>query len=181
MHFSVRARAQNALFRRVRFSSPAQTRRHLTQRRILCRRPHVKAHSVPGNSRKTALCTHRLTENRTLHRRCHRDVTEGRILGGRRHGEAHFACGPHQRAHSACGRWLRRERVFAGLCTLLRSHGRSRGRAGPRVPRHRGPHGPRDARALGPEVHATGAVTQPPTHTNSRSLSNWIVHVACSR
>ena len=30
---------------------------------------------------------------------------------------------------------------------------------------------PRDARALGPEAHATGAVTPPPTHTGSRSLS----------
>ena len=29
---------------------------------------------------------------------------------------------------------------------------------------------PRDARALGPEAHAAGAVTQPPTHTSSRSL-----------
>ena len=31
-------------------------------------------------------------------------------------------------------------------------------------------HGPRDARVLGPEAHAAGAVTQPPTHTSSRSL-----------
>ena len=35
MRFSVRRRLQNALFRRVRFSSPAQTRRRLTQKRIL--------------------------------------------------------------------------------------------------------------------------------------------------
>ena len=33
-----------------------------------------------------------------------------------------------------------------------------------------GPMAPRDARALGPEAHATGTVTQPPTHTSSRSL-----------
>ena len=46
----------------------------------------------------------------------------------------------------------------------------SRDRAVSRVPRHRRPHGPRDAKALGPEAHATGTVTQPPTHTNSRSL-----------
>ena len=167
MHFSVRDRAQNALFRRVRFSSPAQTWSHLTQRRILRRRPHGKPHSATVTSRKTALCNRHLTENRTL--------------DGRRHGKAHFACGPHQRAHFACGRWLRREAIFADLCTLLHTHGRSRDRAGSWVPRHRRPHGPRDARALGPEAHATGAVTQPPTHTNSRSLSNWIVHVACSR
>ncbi len=64
----------------------------------------------------------------------------------------------------------RREAIFADLCTLLHTHGRSRDRAGPRVPRHRRPHGPRDARTLRPEAHAAGAVTQPPTHTSSRSL-----------
>ena len=55
MRFSVRGRAQNALFRRVRFSSPAQTSAYLTQRRILRRRPHVKAQSAPATSRKGAL------------------------------------------------------------------------------------------------------------------------------
>ena len=58
---------------------------------------------------------------------------------------------------------------FADLCTLLRHHGRSRDRAGLRVPRHQRPHGPRDARALGPEAHAARAVTQLPSHTDSRS------------
>ena len=47
---------QNALFRRVRFSSPAQTWSHLTQRRILRRRSHVKAQSATATSRKGALC-----------------------------------------------------------------------------------------------------------------------------
>ncbi len=55
MRFSVTSPAQNALFRRVRFSSPAQTWSHLTQRRILRRRSHVKAHSAPAVSRKGAL------------------------------------------------------------------------------------------------------------------------------
>ena len=96
VRFSVRVWSQNALFRRVRFSSPAQTWSHLTQRRILRRRPHVKAQSGGVT----------LTQKRILHRR--------------RHGEAHFACGPHQKAHSACERWLRREAIFADLCTLLR-------------------------------------------------------------
>ena len=63
-----------------------------------------------------------------------------------------------------------REVILANLCTLLRSHGRSRDRVGLGAPRHRRPHDPRDARALGPEAHAAGAVTQPPTYTNSRSL-----------
>ena len=66
MRFSVRVRTQNALFRRVRFSSPAQTWSHLTQRRILRRRSHVKAQSAPATSRKGALCTPDLTEKRTL-------------------------------------------------------------------------------------------------------------------
>ena len=88
-----------------------------------------------------------------------------------------LSCGLHQRAHSACERWLRREPIFADLCTLLHTHGRSRDRAGPRVPRHRRPHGPRDARTLGPEAHAAGAVTQPPTHTSSRSLPFWTLAI----
>ena len=65
---------------------------------------------------------------------------------------------------------LCREAILANLCTLLRSHGRSRDRVGLGAPRHRRPHDPRDARALGPEAHAAGAVTQPLTYTNSRSL-----------
>ena len=36
----------------------------------------------------------------------------------------------------------RGEAVLVNLCTLLRPHGRSRDRAGPRVPRRRRPHGP---------------------------------------
>ena len=176
MHFSVRVRSQNALFRRVRFSSPAQTWSHLTQRRILRRRPHVKAQSAPGDSRKSALCTDDatstwpkgalctgdVTEKRTLRRRRGRDVTKGRVL----------------HASGGCV-----ERPFSPICvhSCIPTSARPRNRAGPQVPRRRRLHGPRDARALGPEAHATGAVTQPPTHTNSRSLSNWIVHVACSR
>ena len=45
MHFFVRAPAQNALFRRVRFSSPGQTSSHLTEKRTLELVPHGKAHS----------------------------------------------------------------------------------------------------------------------------------------
>ena len=56
VRFSVRVRPQNALFRRVRFSSPAQTWSHLTQRRILRRRSHAKAQSAPATSRKGAFC-----------------------------------------------------------------------------------------------------------------------------
>ena len=108
--------------------------------------PHAKAHSAQTVSRKSAVCTRHLAERRILRVRL------------------------DQRARSACGQRLRQEVVFADLRTLLHTHGRSRDRAGPWVPRHRRPHGTRDARALGPEVHATGAVTQPPTHTSSRSL-----------
>ena len=56
VHLSVTCRLQNALFRRVRLSSPGQTRRRLTERRILQPPAHVKAQSAPAGSRKTALC-----------------------------------------------------------------------------------------------------------------------------
>ena len=46
MRFSVTLRMQNALFRRVRFSSPAQTWRRLTERRTLSPLPDGKAHSA---------------------------------------------------------------------------------------------------------------------------------------
>ena len=67
MRFSVACRTQNALFRRVRLSSPAQTSTRLTERRILYLPPHGKAHSVPTTSRKSAFCTHHLTEKRILY------------------------------------------------------------------------------------------------------------------
>ena len=78
----------------------------------------------------------------------------------------------------------RRGAISTDLCTLLRPHGRS--------------HDPRETqqctqmpqsgaegaisidlctllrRRPGGEAHAVGAVTQPPTHTNSRSLSNEV-------
>ena len=80
------------------------------------------------------------------------------------------ACPQHRNSVHKCPERLR-EVILANLCTLLRvTHGRSRDRAGLRVPRRRRPHGPRDTRALGPDAHAAGAVTQPPTHTSSRSL-----------
>ena len=59
MHFFVRASAQNALFRRVRFSSPGQTRCRLTEKRSLELVPHGKAHS--GRPHDAAL-----TEKRSL-------------------------------------------------------------------------------------------------------------------
>ncbi len=66
MHFSVRHGLQNALFRRVRFSSPGQTSTHLTQKRILHWCPHEKAHSAPTASRRSALWPNPLTRKRTL-------------------------------------------------------------------------------------------------------------------
>ena len=71
MRFSVRHGLQNALFRRVRFSSPGQTSSRLTQKRILRRRPHAKAHSAQTSSRKSAFCPDALTQKRTLPRRPH--------------------------------------------------------------------------------------------------------------
>ena len=62
MRLSVRACRQNASFRRVRFSSPGQTRRRLTEKRSLGRATHVKAHSVRRISRKGALCMRVVTQ-----------------------------------------------------------------------------------------------------------------------
>ena len=56
MRLSVRVPAQNALFRRMRLSSPGQTWRRLTEKRTLPPAPHGKAHSGPDASRKSALC-----------------------------------------------------------------------------------------------------------------------------
>ena len=72
------------------------------------RRLHVCAGKEKRTLRKGAFCAGTLTEKR--------------ILDQRRHGKAHFAYGPHQRAHPACERWLRREAVFADLRTPLRPH-----------------------------------------------------------
>ena len=74
MRFSVRHGLQNALFRRVRFSSTGQTSSHLTKKRILCRLPHGKVHSGSDPSRKTAFCPDGLTRKRTLCRLSHAKV-----------------------------------------------------------------------------------------------------------
>ena len=60
MHFSVRTRSQNALFRRVRLSSPAQTSACLTERRILYPPPHGKAHSGSTQPQDQGLRARRL-------------------------------------------------------------------------------------------------------------------------
>ena len=46
MRFPVTSRGQNALFRKMRFSSPAQTSSHLTEKRTLAQPPHGKPHSA---------------------------------------------------------------------------------------------------------------------------------------
>ena len=66
VRFLVRVPAQNALFRKMRLSSPGQTWRHLTEKRTLSPAPHGKAHSGLIDSRKSAFCSLRLTEKRTL-------------------------------------------------------------------------------------------------------------------
>ena len=66
MRLSVRVPAQNALFRRMRLSSPGQTWRRLTEKRILSPVPHGKAHSATYASRKSAVCNLRLTKRHTL-------------------------------------------------------------------------------------------------------------------
>ena len=52
MRLSVRVPAQNALFRKMRLSSPGQTWRHLTEKRTLPPAPHGKAHSAQASHQK---------------------------------------------------------------------------------------------------------------------------------
>ena len=69
MRFSVTLRMQNASFRRMRFSSPGQTWRHLTERRTLGPSPHGKAHFADVT----------LTENRILGATPHGKAQSGRL------------------------------------------------------------------------------------------------------
>ena len=84
MRFSVRVPAQNAPFRRVRFSLPAQTWSRLTEKRTLGVRPHGKAHSGRLGSRKSTLWVGSLTEKR--------------ILSGGAHGKAHSGWGASRKS-----------------------------------------------------------------------------------
>ena len=110
MRLCVSVRGQSALFRKLRFSSPGQTWRRLTEKRTLGGRGHGKAHSACGPSRKSALCTS--------------DLTEKRILRVPPHGKAHSAYAPHQKTHPTGERSR----------TLHR-----RGHATTRLPTHRTP------------------------------------------
>ena len=73
VRFSVRSHTQSALFRETASRLPSSGKAHSTERRILCRHPHGKAHPRPATSRKSALWTRSvprrdpsLTEKRTL-------------------------------------------------------------------------------------------------------------------
>ena len=73
MRFSVRSHTQNVLFRETAPRLPSSGKAHSTERRILCRHPHGKAHPRPATSQKSALWTRSvprrdpsLTEKRTL-------------------------------------------------------------------------------------------------------------------
>ena len=66
MRLSVRVLAQNAPFRRVRFSLPAQTWSRLTEKRTLLRRPHGKAQCGWAASRKSAFWKVGVTGKRSL-------------------------------------------------------------------------------------------------------------------
>ena len=134
MRLLVTPRSQNALFRRVRFSSPGQTSGRLTERRSLCPLPHGKAQSVPTTSRKGALCTHRLTERRSL---CQLS-----------HGKTHFAqsAGCRMRfsvRHGCVMRFSVRRRLQNALFRRVRfsSPGQTSGRLTERRTLYPPPHG----------------------------------------
>ena len=118
----------------------------LTPRRIASQQCTQVPHSATGDSRKDALWG------------CHS------------HGKAHFACETRPKG-AFCMRAVvaPRGRFRRSVYTPAypRPLSRPGGSTGPTTSRT---HGPRDAKVPGPEAHATGAVTQPSTHTNSRSL-----------
>ena len=72
MRLSVTSNPQNALFRKMRFSSPGQTRRRLTEKRILAGRLTEK---------RSLACARRahLTEKRTLHMTAHSTSPSGTV------------------------------------------------------------------------------------------------------
>ena len=99
---------QSALFRRMRLSSPGQTWRRLTEKRILQPAPHGKAHFARWTSRKSAFCADGLTEKRILCRRPHgkahspTGASRKSAFSNRRLTEKRsLHVGPHGKAHSA--------------------------------------------------------------------------------
>ena len=63
MRFYVTPLVQNALFRRVRFSLPAQTSACLTEKHILYPPPREKTHSVPHHDRRVRLSVRTRSQN----------------------------------------------------------------------------------------------------------------------
>ena len=110
MRFSVRVWSQNALFCRVRFSSPAQTWRRLTEKRSLQPGLHGKAHSATWASRKSAFYASNLTEKRSLRPGPHGEEHSARQTSRKSalcqplpHGKAH----PARRASRKSALWPR--------------------------------------------------------------------------
>ena len=75
-----------------------------TEKRILCRRPHGKAHSPTGASRKSAFCADGLTEKRSLRPRRHQKAQSATAPRPQRDGKAHSAHDASRKAHSAIPR-----------------------------------------------------------------------------
>ena len=128
--------------------------------RLCVRWLHVCAGEEKRTLRKSAFWAGDVTEKRILCRRRHLDVTEKRILCRRRHLDVTEKRILHQRRH----RDVTKGRTLRVSLVAPRGHFR-RSVYTPASPRPLA----RPGGALEPEAHATGAVTQPPTHTNSRN------------
>ena len=101
MRFLVRGGGQSALFRRMRFSSPGQTRRRLTERRTLHPPAHGKPHSAPTMPPRRDQKAHseRATSRKSAFRRIVH-VLYARGEGGRdgSHAREHRRAGARQSA-----------------------------------------------------------------------------------
>ena len=143
MRPSVRDRAQNALFRRMCFSLPAQTSGGLTENRSLDRH---------------------LTEKRTLGSHSHGKPHSAPATPPRRDRKAHSGRATSRK--SALCVWASPK---SALCMRAVVAPRGHSRRSVYTPAYPRPLA-RPGGALGPEAHAAGTVTQPSAHTSSRSL-----------
>mgnify|MGYP000959408693 CR=1 FL=1 len=136
MRLLVTSRPQNALFRRVRFSSPAQTPTRLTQKCTLSVGPHGKPHSGPDASRKdprvrlSVRASYRMRfsvrhglQNASFRRvrfsspgQTSSRLTQKRTLPRRSHGKAHSAPAASRKT-ALCPGALTQNRILAVLKT----------------------------------------------------------------
>ena len=108
VRFSVRSHTQSALFRETASRLPSSGKAHSTERRILCRHPHGKAHPGPATSRKSALWARSVP-------RCDPPSRKSAPCAPRSPRHRAAPCVPHPAAHHA----TRRHPALYPGCTAI--------------------------------------------------------------